>query len=170
MMVEIREEKQSDRDAIHKLNMTAFDSGSEANLVDKLRLSCKDYLSFVAIEDGVVVGHILFTPVTVDGCIAKGMGLAPMAVLPSHQRKGIGSNLVSHGLEFLRTNACPFVIVLGHPEYYPRFGFELASKFGLKCQWEWIPNEAFMIVIFDNTILPETGGTVRYVDEFNEDI
>lgn len=60
-MVEIREEKQGDRDAIHKLNIAAFDSGSEANLVDKLCLSCKDYLSFVAIEDGVVVGHILLS-------------------------------------------------------------------------------------------------------------
>jgi len=168
LMIKIRKEKQNDYDAIHKLNMAAFDNGPEAGLVDKLRASCKDYLSLVAIEDGAVVGHILFTPVTVEGCTATGMGLAPMAVLPSHQRKGIGFGLVSYGLEFLRTTACPFVIVLGHPEYYPRFGFELASKYRLASQWEGVPDEAFMVVIFDKAALPEAGGTARYMDEFNE--
>ena len=167
-MIEIRKEKQSDSDAIYRLNMAAFDNGPEAALVDKLRASCEDYLSFVAVEDGVVVGHILFTPVTVEGCTTIGMGLAPMAVLPSHQRKGIGSQLVSHGLEFLRTIACPFVIVLGHPEYYPRFGFELGSKYRLVSQWEGVPDDAFMALIFDKAALPESGGTVRYMDEFNE--
>jgi len=168
LMIEIRAEQPGDRDEIHKLNLAAFDNGPEAGVVDKLRNACKDYLSFVAVEDGRVVGHILFTPVIVDGCTVTGMGLAPMAVLPAHQRKGIGSQLVSYGLEFLRTNACPFVIVLGHPEYYPRFGFEPASKYGLVCQWEGVPDEAFMAVIFDKSTLPESGGTARYRDEFNE--
>ncbi len=168
-MIEIRAERYSDRDEIHKLNMAAFDNGPEADVVDKLRVACKYYLSFVAVEAGRVVGHILFTPVTIDGCpVTTGMGLAPLAVLPPHQRQGIGSRLVSYGLEFLRTNTCPFVIVLGHPEYYPRFGFEPASKYGLVSQWEGVPDEAFMIAIFDKSALPESGGTARYRDEFNE--
>jgi putative acetyltransferase len=167
-MMEIRKEKQSDREAIHQLNMASFDNGPEANLVDKLRASCRDYLSFVAIEDGAIVGHLLFTPVTVEGCKVLGMGLGPMAVLPSHQRRGIGSQLVKYGLAYLHTIACPYVIVLGHPEYYPRFGFEPASKFGLASQWEEVPDEAFMVIVFDKAALPAAGGTARYRDEFNE--
>jgi len=169
-MIEIRKEEYKDRDAVHQLNAAAFDDGPEAALVDRLRASCRDYLSFVAVEDGAVFGHILFTPATVEGCPAVGMGLAPMAVLPSHQRRGIGSQLVRYGLEFLRKVACPFVIVLGHPQYYPRFGFELASKYGLVCQWEGVPDEAFMVIVFDSGVLPKTGGTARYLDEFNEAI
>ena len=167
-MITIRKEENKDCEAIHQLNMAAFDNGPEAALVDKLRASCKDYLSFVAVEDDIVVGHILFTPVSVEGSFSVGMGLAPMSVLPSHQRKGIGSQLVHSGLEFLRETACPFVIVLGHPEYYPRFGFERASKYELVSQWQSVPDDAFMIFIFDSAALPESGGTARYRDEFNE--
>jgi putative acetyltransferase len=167
-MVEIRKEQPQDIDAIRNLNLAAFDSGSEAALVDKLRACCKDYLSFVAIEDDTVVGHILFTPTTVSETNTVGMGLAPMAVLPSCQRRGIGSSLVRHGIEYLRQSKCPFVIVLGHPEYYPRFGFELASKFRLLSQWEGVPKEAFMIAVFDSSVLPKDGGIVRYRGEFDD--
>lgn len=169
-MMEIRNEEPTDRDTVRHLNLTAFDNGSEAALVDKLRTSCKGYLAFVAVEDGTVVGHILFTPVTVDGSNVVGMGLAPMAVLPSHQRKGIGSQLVRHGLEHLRQSGCPFVIVLGHPEYYPRFGFEVASRYRLRCQWEGVPDEAFMVAVLDNDALPKAGGIARYRGEFDDAI
>ena len=169
-MIEFRKEELKDSDAIHHLNLIAFDNGPEAVLVDKLRASCKEYLSFVAVEDGFVVGHILFTPATVEDCSAVGMGLAPMSVLPSQQRKGIGSRLVRYGLEFLRKAGCPFLIVLGHPEYYPRFGFELASKYQLRSQWEGVPDDAFMIVVFDRGVLPKTGGMARYRDEFDDAI
>ncbi len=91
-----------------------------------------------------------------------------MAVLPSHQRRGIGSQLVRHGLGYLRHSGSPFVIVLGHPEYYPRFGFELASRYRLRCQWEGVPDEAFMVVVFDRALLPEGGGIARYREEFDE--
>lgn len=167
-MIEIRKEEPQDRDAVHLLNLAAFDNGPEATLVDKLRSSCKDYLAFVAVEDGAVVGHILFTPTTVDGSTAVGMGLAPMAVLPSHQRKGIGSRLVRFGLEQLRQSGCPFVFVLGHPEYYPRFGFEVASKYHLVSQWEGVPDEAFMVAVADGGALPKAGGVARYRGEFND--
>ncbi len=165
---EIREEEPRDRDAVHRLNLAAFDNGPEAAVVDKLRDSCEDYLAFVAVDDGAVVAHILFTPASVEGCAVAGMGLAPMAVLPSRQREGIGSRLVRHGLEYLRRSGCPFVVVLGHPEYYPRFGFELASKYRLLCQWEGVPDEAFMVVVFDRGVLPSEGGIARYRGEFDE--
>ncbi|WP_028573097.1 GNAT family N-acetyltransferase [Desulfonatronum lacustre] len=167
-MFEIRPEEPQDQDAVHLLNLAAFENGPEAGLVDALRSSCMEYLAFVAVEDGAVVGHILFTPVTVDGSDATGMGLAPMAVLPSHQRKGIGSRLVRHGLDHLRLSGCPFVIVLGHPEFYPRFGFESASTYRLVSQWEGVPDAAFMVAVLDPGTLPEKGGTARYRDEFDD--
>ena len=73
------------------------------------------------------------------------MGLAPMAVLPGRQRQGIGSRLVEAGLRILRKQGCPFVIVLGHPGFYPRFGFLPACRYGLTCQWEGVPDEAFIL-------------------------
>ena len=167
-MIEIRTEEPKDQDSVHRLNLAAFENGSEAAVVDKLRVSCEGYLSFVAVEDGTVVGHILFTSATVDGCGVVGMGLAPMSVLPSHQRKGIGSQLVRHGLQYLHQSGCPFVIVLGHPGYYPRFGFELASKYRLLSQWEGVPDEAFMALVFDGSTLPKAGGIARYRDEFDD--
>lgn len=167
-MIEIRREESKDRDAVNHLNSIAFDNGPEAALVDELRASCKEYLSFVAVEDGSVIGHILFTPATLEGYSITGMGLAPMSVMPSQQRKGIGSELVQYGLEFLRDAGCPFVIVLGHPEYYPRFVFELASKYQLRSQWEGVPDDAFMIVVFNSGVLPKAGGIARYRDEFDD--
>lgn len=167
-MIDVRKEEPTDQDAVRRLNLAAFDNGPEATLVDRLRTSCKDYLAFVAIEGDTLVGHILFTPVAIDGSAVTGMGLAPMAVLPSHQRRGIGTHLVRHGLQHLRQSGCPFVIVLGHPEYYPRFGFERASKYHLVSQWEGVPDEAFMVVVFDGTVLPKAGGIARYRAEFDD--
>jgi len=167
-MVEIREEQPRDRDAVRSVNQAAFNNGPEAVLVDRLRAGCEGYLAFVAVEDARVVGHILFTPATIDGCDLVGMGLAPMAVLPGHQRKGIGSQLVRHGLEHVRRSGCPFVVVLGHPEYYPRFGFERASQYRLQSQWEGVPDEAFMVISIDSKALPKEGGTARYRPEFDE--
>jgi len=148
--------------------MAAFDNGSEATLVHKLRATCKSYHSFVAVEDHTVVGHILFTPVTVDDSSTIGMGLAPMSVMPTHQNRGIGSQLVNYGLEYLRKAGFPFVNVLGHPEYYPRFGFELASKYKFISQWEGVPDEAFMVVVFNTAAIPGNGGVLRYMGEFDD--
>ena len=167
-MIEIREEQYSDQDAVRRINEIAFEQGPEAAIVDKLRTSCKEYCSFVAVNKDTVIGHIVFTPVTIDGSNLIGMGLAPMAVLPSYQKQGIGSSLVQHGLQHLQQSGCPFVIVLGHPEYYPRFDFEPASRYNLKSQWESVPDEAFMVIVFDRNVLPMEGGIARYRAEFNK--
>ena len=90
-----------------------------------------------------------------------------MAVLPDHQRRGIGSRLVRRGLEILRERGCPFVVVLGHPDYYPRFGFERASTHGLFSQWDGVPDEAFMVLIFDGYGMEGVSGVVRYRGEFD---
>jgi len=168
-MTSIRPEEAKDHKTVHDINLAAFEGGPEADLVDTLRSSCPDHLSLVAEEDGKVVGHILFTPVVVeipDG-VVEGMGLAPMAVSPNRQRSGIGSLLVRRGLEVLQKRSCPFVVVLGHPEYYPRFGFERASRLGLRSQWDGVPDEAFMVTVFDPDVLPDGGGVARYRDEFD---
>ena len=102
------------------------------------------------------------------GTRVEGMGLAPMVVLPERQREGIGTRLVTEGLNLLQKKACPYVIVLGHPEYYPRFGFEPAAKYRIVCQWEGIPSDAFMIRIFDHSAMRDVEGIALYRDEFDD--
>jgi putative acetyltransferase len=136
-----------------------------------LRRDCKELISLVALDADRVVGHILFSPATIyhdEGSVLRGMGLAPMAVLPEFRSKGVGSALVREGLARLRGMKCPFVIVLGHPGFYPRFGFERASKFGVACQWPGIPDEVFMMILIDGSLAGRVSGTGRYRDEFNE--
>jgi putative acetyltransferase len=170
--IEIREEIPQDIDAIRAINEQAFGQPQEANIVDKLRANCDGLLSLVALKDDKIIAHILFSPVTIEGIFGmlKGMGLAPMAVLPEFQRKGVGSKLIRAGMEILKKSGFPFVIVLGHPEYYPRFGFEPASRYGIKSQWEGIPDPAFMILWLDKTITNHVSGVAKYRDEFNEAI
>jgi putative acetyltransferase len=169
-VIEVKQETPDDLPAVREVNEQAFGQPAEANIVEKLRASCRDLLSLVAVDEGQVVGHILFSPATIqtDRGALRGMGLAPMAVLPGRQRQGIGSALVAGGLEILRHRSCPFVIVLGHPEYYPRFGFERASLYGLKSQWDGVPDEAFMVLFLDASVKENVSGVARYRDEFNE--
>jgi putative acetyltransferase len=165
----IRSERPEDVAQIRRVEERAFGRRAEADLVDTLRRVSPDAVSLVA-EDGVVVGHVLFTPVIVEGERQQllGMGLAPMAVLPDRQREGIGSLLVRRGLEVLRNRGCPFVVVVGHPKFYPRFGFEPASKHGLLSQWKGVPDEAFMTLILDAHVMGGASGVARYLDEFNQ--
>ena len=118
---------------------------------------------------GTVVGYLLFTPAVVvsRGRRVAGMGLGPLAVRPDRQRQGIGSALVRRGLEILRERTCPFVVVLGHPAYYPRFGFEPAAAAGLSSQWEGVPDEAFMALVLDAEAMRGVSGIARYRDEFD---
>jgi putative acetyltransferase len=169
-VISIRDQKPSDASQVRHVNELAFGQRLEADLVERLQQGCTDTLSLVAEVDGSVVGHILFTPVVVqdDARHVAGMGLAPMAVRPDRQRQGIGSQLVRRGLDILRTRGCPFVVVVGHPEYYPRFGFEPASKHGLASQWDGIPDAAFMVVILDGHAMTGVSGIAKYRDEFDD--
>ena len=165
----IRPERPEDASRVRHVNELAFGQPMEADLVERLRQGCTDSLSLVA-EDDAVVGHILFTPVAIESEERRvlGMGLAPMAVLPGRQRQGIGSQLVRRGLDILRERGCPFVVVIGHPEYYPRFGFEPASTHRLASQWDGVPDAAFMVQILDAYAMAGVSGVAKYRDEFSE--
>jgi putative acetyltransferase len=168
-MITVRVEHPADRLQVRHVNHLAFGQRLEADLVETLQQACGSALSLVA-EDEAIVGHILFTPVVIQAGERQivGMGLAPMAVLPARQRQGIGSQLVRRGLEILREGGCPFVVVVGHPEYYPRFGFERASLHGIRCQWEAVSDEAFMVAILDAVAMAGVTGQAIYRREFDD--
>jgi putative acetyltransferase len=168
----IRDEAEGDAGAIRTLLQEAFESPLEADIVDALRLACDDRVSLVAGHEGEVAGHILFTPVeigTASGSV-RGYGLAPMAVRPALQRRGIGSSLVHAGLARVRAAGAPFVMVIGHPGYYPRFGFVPASRFGVRCQWPEIPDEAVMLAVLDTGRAASLAGEARYRSEFDASV
>lgn len=163
----IRPETPEDIAAIHRVNELAFGRLGEADLVDALREEARPFLSLVADQDGQVVGHICFTPVTIEseGGSFTAMGLAPMAVVPGLQNEGIGSQLVRSGLEECRRIGHDVVVVLGHSEYYPRFGFLPASRKGLRCEYP-VPDEVFMVVELSPDALAGRTGLVKYHPAF----
>ena len=163
--VQVRDELPGDEAVIRRANELAFGRAEEADLVDALRASGAVTLSLVAVVEGQIAGHILFSPVAIEGARGTMIGLAPMAVLPSHQRRGIGSALVREGIDRLRREGHGAIVVLGHPEYYPRFGFTRARSFGLTCEFE-CPDEAFMALELVKGALAN-GGFVRYRPEFS---
>src|SRR5262245_51676333 len=128
----IREERPADEAEVRDVNARAFGQELEGRIVDALRANQATLLSLVAIQQTRVVGHILYSPATIGD--VSGAGLAPMAVLPEFQRQGIGSALVEAGNRTLKDAGCPFIIVLGHAEFYPRFGFTPASTRGVTCE------------------------------------
>jgi putative acetyltransferase len=165
-LIQVRTETASDFDAVRMVNERAFGEPAEALLVDALR-GLDAAISLVATIDGRVVGHILFTPVQVEraGSGLSAMGLAPMAVLPEFQKQGIGSALITAGLDACRARLHDLVVVLGHPGYYPRFGFVVAAAHGLTCEYP-APIEAFMVVELTPGAFARAGGLVRYRPEF----
>lgn len=167
-MTSIRQEQPSDIAAIRHVNEQAFGASQEAALVDALRGAARPFVSLVAVDGERVVGHICFTPVTIDGDGGAGrlaMGLAPMAVLPAYQGRGVGSHLVRAGLAECRRLGCEIVVVLGHAAYYPRFGFGPARGKGLRSEYE-VPDDAFMALELKTGALDGVGGLVRYHEAF----
>jgi putative acetyltransferase len=167
--ITVRSEQSADIPAIREINQHAFAGTQEADIVDALRQSCAELVSLVAVVDGRPVGHILFSPVVIEspGGEVRGMGLGPLAVLPDYQRQGIGSHLIRSGLDIVKHSSSPFVIVLGHSGYYPRFGFERASLYGVHSQWLQVPDEAFMLLVIDKQAMKGVSGTAFYRQEFD---
>jgi putative acetyltransferase len=163
----IRNEAEGDVPAIRAVHASAFPTDSESRLADRLRAAGRARVSLVAEVEGQIVGHILFTPARIesrDGKVTwEGLALAPLAVSPAQQRRGIGSALTRSGLEECRRLGAPFVIVLGHPTYYPRFGFRRAIDLGIDNQFG--AKDAFMIAELQPGCLPRTG-IARYAPEF----
>ena len=165
----IRPEKPEDIPAIRIVNERAFGGATEADLVDALRRNGKATISLVAEDDGRVVGHILFSQVTIEASERElaGVGLAPMSVIPERQNQRIGSLLVKEGLRRCREEGHRFVVALGHPNYYPRFGFVPAGRFGIKSEYD-VADEVFMVMELREGALRGCAGMVKYQPEFNE--
>ena len=161
-MIDIRPERPEDGLAVRRVNEAAFGRPDEADLVDRLREDVPSYFALVAAREDLVVGHIAFTPVAIEAARSiDARGLAPMAVLPEHQRAGIGAALVRAGLASCHDAGAEAVVVLGHPAYYPRFGFEPAAGFGLRSEYD-VPPEAFMVLELVPGALARAAGRVRY--------
>jgi putative acetyltransferase len=165
--INIRKETASDTVAIYSINATAFETDVEARLVDLLREQAQPHLSLVAEIDNEVVGHIKFSPAAIDDYPdLKLMGMGPMAVQPKNQNKGVGSALVQAGLDACRKMGMDGVVVLGHPEYYPRFGFLPAHSVGITCSY-YVPPDVFMAVEIRVGAFAGKSGTVKYHTAFD---
>lgn len=153
----------ADLAAIARINAQVFDGGTPAFHQLRQRLG-PDLLSLVAERDDEVVGHIFFSPVSVDSAPpVAGMGLGELAVRRDCQRQGIGATLTRAGLSELAARRCPYVIVIGVPAYYPRLGFEPGAKYGLRCQWQ-VPPESFMVQVLDPEAMLGVSGVASYRD------
>jgi putative acetyltransferase len=164
MLIAIREECSADLKPIRNVNKRAFGQDLEGNIVDALRSNGAVLLSLVATIEGQVVGHIIYSPASVSQI--DGAALGPMAVLPEHQRQGIGSKLVETGNRKLQEAGYPFIIVVGHANYYPRFGFKPAATHGIKCEWD-VPDDMFMLLVLDQARMQGISGLAKYRHEFS---
>lgn len=163
-MVDIRPQQTKDIEAIARINAAAFADHGGTESFDRFRKERSDIISLVAESEGQLLGHVLFSPVTLetpDGPV-RGMGLGQLAVDPAFQNQGIGTKLSEIGLAQLREYGCPFVIVIGHAKYYPRFGFEEGARNDFVCQWEGIPDDSFMVLFLDESRRSELTGTARF--------
>lgn len=178
-MIVIRPETADDIPAIHQVNTAAFGHSGEADLVDALRQRGAYTLSLVAEVEGQVVGHLLFTPVLIEPEVHSmaerathqegftAVALGPVAVFPAYQNQGIGAKLIRTGLAVCHMRGDEIVVVLGHPDYYPRFGFVPSLRYGIKSEYN-VPDEVFMIAELSRGALKGRTGVVRYQPEFNE--
>ncbi len=164
-MLSFASETNDDIARIREVAIAAFDQTSEAELIEAIRHTPNfiPELSIMAVEDGKVLGHILFSPIGIEGQeqTVPALALAPLAVTPVRQREGIGSQLVQVGLSKCRELSYSIVVVLGHPHYYPRFGFQKASQFGIQAPFP-VPDEAFMVQELIPNALRNVRGMVRY--------
>ena len=170
MNIVIRKEEEKDYKQVYEVNKLAFQQENESILIEKIRKGENFIpdLSLVAEIDNRIVGHILFSKIKIVGdSIFESIALAPMAVIPAFQKQGVGSKLIKKGMAKAKELGFDSIIVLGHKDYYPKFGFERASKWNIKCPFK-VPEEAFMAITLTKKALEDKAGTVKYPDEFME--
>ena len=162
----IRPEQPEDTTAISEVLKSAFPTDQEAQLLERLRRHHRLLISLVAEVEGVIVGQIAFSEIKIEGTLynSTGVGLAPLSVRPELQRRGLGAQLIREGLAACEAGGVGFVVVLGAPEYYHRFGFRNADLF--KLENEYGAGEAFMALALKEGSI--TAGLVRYGPEFSE--
>lgn len=175
-MPEVRREKSGDAKAIRRVHLKAFEGKGEADLVDALRANEHLTLSFVAVDDGLVVGHVAYSPITVGDVEEEAdseelsghpaLAIAPIGVLPEYQRQGIGTELMESSLRECERRGYHVVVVLGDPEYYERFGFIPTSRFDIRSPFD-VDERYFMLRAARESDLKGMNGTVRYVPEFD---
>ena len=167
-MIDIRNEVPDDYAAVRAVHVHAFGRDAEAHLVELLRNNKQAPIALVATAGGHVIGHIMFSPVTVADAFEdfRGIALAPVAIIPEFQNQGIGSKLIRYGLEACRRAGYDAVVVLGHTTYYPRFGFSRAADYGLNNEYN--AQAAFMVMELRPGTLERIGGLVKYMPEFRE--
>jgi putative acetyltransferase len=173
-MIIIRPEKPEDFDIIYEINRRVFNGEIEARLIDKIRNSDNfiPELSLVALKDNKIVGHILFSKAKIKSEDREKivLALAPMAVLPEFQNQGIGHLLVNRGLDISKSLGYYIVVLVGHSEYYPRFGFTPARAKGLEISFKMpIPDEAFMVCELEKNVLEGIKGIVELPPYFEEE-
>lgn len=164
-MVEIREEGPGEPIAIRDVNKRAFGHDQEGHIVDALRSNRAALLSLVATLNGRIVGHIMYSPASVGELAGEALG--PLAVLPEHQRQGIGTRLIEVGNRRLKESGCPFTIVVRHPNYYPRFGFRPARAHGIKGEGE-LPDDIFMLLVLYEAEMQGLSELAKYRPEFSK--
>lgn len=159
---EIRPGEDRDLEAILRVHLDAFPDSTEANLVREILTSQLSRISQVAEVDGRVIGHILFTPMKLPAGDPPVWGLAPMAVVPEHQSEGTGEALIRSGLDCCRARGCAGVIVMGHVDYYPRFGFRPAREWSLS--WRGDSGPHLMAQELVHGAFSGRSGEVQYCD------
>jgi len=172
MNLTIRQENEADYNNVYELNLLSFNEKEEGDLVNLLRKTEKfiPQLSLVALLSDEVVGHILFTKIKIidnNNNEYESLALAPMSVLPKYQKKGIGGKLINKGLDIATKLNFTSVIVLGHEQYYPKFGFVPTKKWNIKPPFE-VPTNAFMGIELVKNSLKNISGTVKYPKEFDD--
>lgn len=164
-MIEIRPETSEDVAAVHALTARAFGRTAEADLNDQLRRNGKAVLSLVALEEGGVVGHVMFSPVEFEG--PRGVALGPIAVAEECRGRGIARALIEQGVATLRAEGWEFVMLLGSPQLYPRFGFLPGCHFRLRSDFD-VPDEVFMVRELQSGALADASGMASFSPEFGE--
>lgn len=172
MRLTIRKEQSSDIKAIHTLECAAFGRREEADIVDKLRAADALWLSQVALHEGEIVGHAAYSLVTITDAerTCEFPALGPIGVLPQFQRRGIGAALIEAGFEAVQKAGFGLLFLVGHPGYYPRFGFQPASPLGFSSDYVSDPqrHEHFMVRVFDEQLIGDVRGHMRYHAAFDD--